>query len=118
MADVVDRLCELALSFDSVEEKVACAGTAIEQASFKTGAKSFLFAQRKGETAIVRLKLGSSLETAESSADLVGGEVEVGKGGWTTCRLPLNRAPKALLKRWVRESYTLSQKKTPLRKKA
>ena len=121
MPDAVDTLCKLAHSFDDVEEKVACAGTAIEQASFKTGGKSFLFAQRKGDQAIVRLKLDASLEKAETVAG-----VEVGKGGWTTCRFPLAKAPTKALERWVKESYSLSAKpkpkpaasKAPARKKA
>lgn len=114
MADAVDTLCKLALSLPDVEEKVACAGTAIEQASFRTGGKSFLFAQRKGDLAIVRLKLDASLAGAEE----VDG-VEVGKGGWTTCRVPLAKAPTARLKRWVRESYAMSAKpKRAVKKKA
>jgi len=103
MADAVDALRKLALSLADVEEKIACAGTAIEQSSFRTGGKSFLFAQRKGDLAIVRLKLAKSLAAAETADD-----VEVGKGGWTTCRVPLAKAPSATLKRWVGESHALS----------
>ena len=118
MPDAVDTLCKLAHSFADVEEKVACAGTAIEQASFKTAGKSFLFAQRKGDRAIVRLKLDRSLAKAESVAG-----VEVGKGGWTTCRVPLAKAPTKVLVGWVKESYELSAKpksstsKAPARRK-
>jgi|GEM_PF-1595188 len=115
MADAVEVLCKLALSLSDVEEKVACAGTAIEQASFRTGGKSFLFAQRKGELAIVRLKLDASLGAAKKA----GEGVEVGTGNWTTCRIPLAKAPSATLKRWVRESYALSAKpKKAAKKKA
>ena len=106
MADAVETLIQLALSLPHVEEKVACAGTAIEQASFHTGGKSFLFAQRKGDLAIVRLKLDKSLAAAEAAGD----GVEVGKGNWTTCRVPLAKAPSATLERWVRESHALSAK--------
>lgn len=117
MADAVDTLRKLALSLADVEEKIACAGTAIEQSSFRTGGKSFLFAQRKGDLAIVRLKLSKSLAAAEKAKD-----VEVGKGGWTTCRVPLAKAPSATLKRWVSESYALSaapaKKKAPAKKTA
>ena len=67
MADAVGVLCKLALSLPDVEEKIACAGTPIEQASFRTGGKSFLFAQRKGDLAIVRLKLDGSVTAAESA---------------------------------------------------
>ena len=114
MADAVDTLCELALSLPDVEEKIACAGTAIEQSSFKTGGKSFLFAQRKGDLAIVRLKLDASLAAAGAAGD----HVEVGKGGWTTCRVPLKKTPSATLKRWVRESHALSTKPKGAAKKA
>lgn len=106
MADVVEVLSKLALSLPDVEEKVACAGTAIEQASFHTNRKSFLFAQRKGDGAIIRLKLDHSLAEARAA----GGGVEVGKNNWTTCRIPLAKAPSATLKRWVRESYAMSAK--------
>ena len=113
MADAVETLCKLALSLADVEEKVACAGTAIEQASFHTGGKSFLFAQRKGDLAIVRFKLDQSIAAAEATEG-----VEVGKGNWTTARIPLSKAPSAALKRWVRESYALSVKPKSSRKKA
>ena len=113
MADAVETLCKLALSLADVEEKVACAGTAIEQASFRTGGKSFLFAQRKGDLAIVRFKLEQSIAAAQATDG-----VEVGKGNWTTARIPLGKAPSATLKRWVRESYALSVKPKSTRKKA
>lgn len=106
VADAVDFLCKLARSLPDVEEQVACAGTAIEQASFHTGGKSFLFAQRKGDLAIVRLKLDRSLADAAAAGD----GVEVGIGNWTTCRVPLAKAPTAVLVRWVRESHALSAK--------
>ena len=106
MPDAVDALTKLARSLADVEEKVACAGTAIEQASFRTGGKSFLFAQRKGDLAVLRLKLDASLAAAEAA----GSGVEVGVNGWVTCRVPLAKAPSATLKRWARESYTLSVK--------
>jgi hypothetical protein len=116
MPDAVEVLTKLARSLPDVEERIACAGTAIEQASFRTGGKSFLFAQRKGDLAIVRLKLGASLAAAEAAGD----HVEMGKGNWTTCRVPLAKAPTATLKRWVRESHALSAKpkKAASRKKA
>jgi hypothetical protein len=102
MADVVDALRKLALTLPEVEESIACAGTAIEQSSFRTHGKAFLFAQRKGDVAVVRMKLDASLAKAN---DAVG--VEVGKGGWVTCRLPLGKAPSAAVKRWARESHAL-----------
>jgi len=120
MPDAVDALCKLARTLPDVEQKIACAGTAIEQASFHTGNRSFLFAQRKGDLAIVRFKLEGSVTAAESAAN----GVEIGKGGWTTCRIPLAKAPSGALKRWVRESYGLSAKpksspkKAPSKKKA
>ncbi len=114
MADAVDVLCKLARSLADVEEKSACAGTAIEQASFRTCGKSFLFAQRKNDLAVIRLKLDRSIAAAEAAGD----GVEVGKGGWTTCRIPLAKAPTAALKRWVRESYALSAKPKSSPKKA
>lgn len=114
MADAVDDLCKLAPSLADVEERVACAGTAIELASFHTGGRSFLFAQRKGELAVVRLKLDTSLAAAKAA----GGGVEVGVGNWVTCRVPLAKAPSASLKRWVRESYALSAKSKGSPKKA
>ena len=114
MPDAVDALTRLARSLPDVEEKIACAGTAIEQASFRTGGKSFLFAQRKGDLAIVRLKLDASIGAAEAAGD----GIEVGVNGWVTCRVPLAKAPAATLKRWARESYGLSAKpKKAARKK-
>ena len=99
---------------DDVEEKIACKGTPIEQASFRTGGKSFLFAQRKGDLAIVRLKLDASIAAAKKAGDFA----EVGVNSWTTCRVPLAKAPSATLKKWVRESYALSAKPKSTRKKA
>jgi hypothetical protein len=109
MADAVDALRKLALSLPAVEETIACAGTSLEQSSFRTNGKAFLFAQRKGDVAVLRLKLGASLGAARAG----GAGVEVGTGGWTTCRLPLGRAPAPVVKRWVRESHALFTKADP-----
>ena len=124
MADLVHALRKLALSLLDVVETTACAGTALEQSSYRTGGKAFLFAQRKGELAVVRLKLGPSLGAAQESPD----GVEVGKGGWTTCRLPIAMKLTTTLAEWVRESHRLfageanarapsKKKRAPVKKK-
>ncbi len=101
MADAHELLRALALSFDGVDESVACRGTALEQSSFKVAGKAFLFAQRKAGLLVVRLKPESAL-----AADAVQGEgVAVGKNGWVTVQAPLERALSATLKRWTKDSY-------------
>ena len=104
MHDAVEALSKVARSLLDVDEEIACAETAIEQASFHTGGKSFLFAQRKGDLAVGRLELDASMAAARKA----GEGVEVGKGGWTRSQLPLARAPSATLKRWARESHARS----------
>ena len=110
---LADRLCTLARGLPDVTETVACAGTAIEQASFRVGTKSFLFVQAKDGGVVVRLKLSDSMDAVEACT-----EAEVGVGGWVTVRVGAGEKPPGRLNAWVKESYALSSAPRPSKKKA
>lgn len=97
------QFTNIARALDGVTETVACAGTAIEQASFKVGKKSFLFVQAKDGGVIVRLKLGESASSAGAHE-----AVEIGVNGWATVRLSAQQALPRAARAWVLESYALS----------
>lgn len=89
-----------ATAADGVTEDVACAGTPIESATFKTSKKAFVFAQPKGKTLIVRLKLDASAAAAKAAGH------DVGAGGWAKIVIDSSSAPKEL-ERWIAESRAL-----------
>ena len=86
-----------------MEETIACAGTPIEQASFKAGKKSFLFVQQKDGGVVLRLKLQESLPAAEKDP-----VAEVGVGGWVTLRLDGGTSAPKGVTAWIKESHALS----------
>ena len=88
-------LPSIALRLPDVERGVACAGTALESATFSTRGKAFLFVSAKA----ARLKLGD-----DSAADARRRGFPVGKNGWVT--MPLDALPAAnVVKAWIAESY-------------
>ena len=104
---VLDKAKGWAAELEGAEAHVACAGTKIEQTSYKVKKKSFFFAQQKEELAIFRLKLDKSLDEA---AKLAGSDerVEVGVKGWVTLRVPLKGPAPRPLRKWIRESHAMS----------
>jgi hypothetical protein len=89
-------LRKIALALPNVELGIACAGTALESRTYRTGKKAFLFVSRKE----ARLKLDASASEARELG------FAVGANGWVT--LPLEALPATTIaKRWVAESYGL-----------
>lgn len=87
----------MALDLPTVEQGIACAGTALESRSYLTGKKAFLFVSKRE----ARLKLGASITEARKLG------FKVGNGGWVT--LPLGGLPAAsVVRRWIKESHALA----------
>lgn len=86
----------IALALPDVERGIACAGTALESATYGVRGRTFLFVSPKD----ARLKLAASADEAR------GLGFAVGKNGWAT--LPLAQLPPArVLQRWIAESHAL-----------
>jgi len=104
-------LRKMALALDSVDEGVACAGTALESRTYRVKKKAFLFISTKD----ARLKL----EKSKAEAKQLG--FEMGAQGWV--KLPLDGLPPAaVLARWIAESHALlaggaAPKKAPAKKR-
>jgi hypothetical protein len=92
----IEAMRAFALTLPSVEEGVACAGTALESRTLKARGKAFLFLGKKD----VRLKLGASA----SEAKRLG--AEVGAHGWTKFAVA-EAPPPDVVERWIDESYRL-----------
>jgi hypothetical protein len=100
----IEALRKFALGLPGAEESVACAGTAIEKRTVKSGGKAFLFLGSKD----LMLKLGPSLAKARELAAADPERCRAGAGGWVNIRfatgMPL---PAARLRQWVAESHAL-----------
>jgi hypothetical protein len=100
-AGLAATLKKIALRQADVEETIACKGTAIESAAYKTRKKSFLFVGAD----VARLKLDASVGEAKKLSK--EGACEVGAGGWVAVRFGPAAPPAGVLERWVGESYEL-----------
>ena len=97
-------LLEYALSLPQTEEGIVCEGTAIESRTVKAKKKAFLFLR----TTEARLKLAASLEEAAALAARDPNRYSVGAHGWVLVKFEgPSRFPLDVLKRWVKESYSL-----------
>ncbi|HEX6885999.1 MAG TPA: hypothetical protein VF530_21675 [Planctomycetota bacterium] len=100
-------LAKIALALPDVEQGIACAGTALESRTYRTGKSAFLFVSAKD----ARLKL----EASAAEARKLG--FQVGTGGWV--KLSLEALPAAaVLRRWVAESHALVHGSGKVRKEA
>ncbi len=108
-----DKLRKLALGFPDTREEIACKGTAVESAVYRTGKKSFLFAGKKD----IRLKLVESFAEAQKLAAKEPDHYQASMG-WVTIRRAQGDPPMEMLKRWVTESYRVSVDKPKAKKKA
>jgi predicted DNA-binding protein (MmcQ/YjbR family) len=89
-----------AMGMPGAEEAIACAGTALESAVFRSKKKSFLFIGREH----VRLKLTDSLDEAAALAKKKPEVVEIGNLGWVKLT-SAEGVPRKTLERWIQESY-------------
>ncbi len=105
----------LAMKYPEAEEGVACKGTALECATFKTRNKTFLFVGG----ANLRVKLKESLAEAAKLAKAESGRYKVGANGWVEVKFSKDEPPPLdVLERWIGESYRLlaPTKKPPQKK--
>jgi predicted DNA-binding protein (MmcQ/YjbR family) len=100
---MTEELRRFALGYPEAREGISCAGTALEKRTVNAGKKAFLFLGR----ADAMVKLGASLDEAAELAAREPGQCKVGAHGWVTVGLGDGAPPRALLERWVDESYRL-----------
>jgi len=96
----VQALRKAALALPGVEEGVACAGTALECATFKIRRKAFLFVNENN----ARLRLVASRAEAAALAKKEPRRYVIGPQGWAKLLLA-EPPPLALMLRWLDESY-------------
>jgi hypothetical protein len=102
-------LKKIAMRHPEVEEAIACKGTALESAVYKTRKKSFLFVSEKQ----ARMKLGASLAEAKKIGKQKPGSCEVGAMGWAAVSLGRDAPPAGVLEKWIGESYELAAGSKP-----
>ena len=85
-------------------------GAVCDKVAFKAGKKNFLFLGSDGESYDVKLKLKLKDSLAEAN-DLSAGQagtISVGPSCWVELEFPKHKSlPKAVLKRWIEESFRL-----------
>jgi hypothetical protein len=110
--DPIAALAKLAAKHADVEEGIACAGTAMERRTMKTGKKAFLFF---GATDAL-VKLDASLAEAKKLEKAERKRYRVGANGWVKVTFSADEPPALdVLARWIAESYALVAK--PKKKK-
>ena len=83
-------------------------GTACTQTSFKAGKKAFLFVGMQGGRYKAMFKLKKSIPQAVKLAETDPDRYQV--GSWVTARFTADEPmPKRLWKKWLDESYALTQ---------
>lgn len=92
--------------YDNVEE-----GTSCSQTSFKTGGVAFFYIGEQGGRFKAMFKLSNSQSEAEAMAASEPDNFQLGSNSWVTARFSASEPlPITLWKRWLDESYALSQK--------
>ena len=92
---------ETATSMPEVEVGAVC-----DKVAFKAGKKNFLFLGSDGESYDVKLK--DSLAEANDLPAGQAGTISVGPSGWVELEFSKHKSlPKAVLKRWIEESFRL-----------
>lgn len=106
--EVILALRERALALPEVVEGDSCV-----KRSFKARKKGFLYLGENAKGYNVMVKLGPSLEEAQTLASTRPDTWSVGKGGWAILKFePDERPPEGLLERWLEESFRLQAPKT------
>ena len=81
-------------------------GAVWDKVAFKGGKKNFLFFGSDGESYDVKLK--DSLAEANDLSAGQAGTISVGPSGWVELKFSKHKSlPKAVLKRWIEESFRL-----------
>ena len=105
MTDPTEAIRVHASEYPNVDE-----GTSCTQSSFKTGGKAFLFIGEQGGRYKAMFKLKASRAQAEELSGANPDDFQVGSGIWVTARFSEEKPmPARLWKKWLDESYELSQ---------
>jgi len=105
MKDPTEPIRVKASEYPNVDE-----GTSCTQSSFKTGGTAFLFIGEQGGRYKAMFKLKDSKDEAASLAKERPEDFQVGSGTWVTARFSSDKPmPKKLWRKWLDESYGLSQ---------
>ena len=105
MNDPTEAIRIKASEYPNVDE-----GTSCTQSSFKTGGKAFLFIGEQGGRYKAMFKLKDSKARAAELAKEFPEDYQVGSGVWVTARFSSDKPmPTRLWKKWLDESYALSQ---------
>jgi hypothetical protein len=99
---IAQALRKAALALPDVEEGVACAGTALECATFKIRKKTFLFVNENN----ARVRLDKSRLAAGKLAKAHPDTYVIGPQGWAKV-LMAGSPDVSLVEKWVVESYQL-----------
>ncbi len=104
MPPIHTALAALAEKLPDTDEGIACAGTAVESRTIRTGGKAFLFIR----AADARLKLGASVPEIAAMAAKHPDHYQTGAGGWSKITFANGHTlDQRQLKRWITESYGL-----------
>lgn len=107
MSDPTEAIRLQASQYPNVDE-----GTSCTQSSFKTGGTAFLFIGEQGGRYKAMFKLKNSKADALALAKKEPKNFQAGSGLWVTARFSTeDPLPKRLWRKWLDESYALSQKK-------
>ncbi|MEO1242103.1 MAG: MmcQ/YjbR family DNA-binding protein [Pseudomonadota bacterium] len=108
MSDPTEPIRLQASRYPNVDE-----GTSCTQRSFKTGGTAFLFIGEQSGRYKAMFKLKDSKDEALALAKKEPKNFQVGSGAWVTARFSAEEPlPKRLWRKWLDESYALSQKKS------
>lgn len=103
----VQPIRQIAESFPEVS-----VGTVCNKDAYKARNKNFLFLWAGDTEYKLKLKLADSLPEAQKLAKAEPDYYSIGSSGWVDIEMPLKKSPpKALLRRWIEESFRLNAPK-------
>lgn len=87
-------------------------GTVCNKDAYKARNKNFLFLWADDTEYKLKLKLADNLPEAQQRAQAEPEFYSIGSSGWVDVEMPLKKSPpKALLRRWIEESFRLNAPK-------
>ncbi len=87
-------------------------GTVCDKDAYKARNKNFLFLWADDTEYKLKLKLADNLPEAQQRAQAEPEFYSIGSSGWVDVEMPLKKSPpKALLRRWIEESFRLNAPK-------
>ena len=87
-------------------------GTVCNKDAYKAPNKNFLFLWADDTEYKLKLKLADNLPEAQQRAQTEPEYYSIGSPGWVDVEMPLKKSPpKAVLRRWIEESFRLNAPK-------